>query len=224
MMAFARRRFFKPRSEGRPGHAAGGFTLVELLIALALSVLVSGTLYLVQSTGLSQVSKGTTRLTLQSEMRRKLERMVQDLRAANEVLEVSPNAIKISQYKTTAEDNAAPTIHLQTISYFVEKDGNNHYVLKRSENREQAQEIFSADHIEDGLFIPFYEDVPSQEHDYPIFKKYDMKANDSGWRKFISFIRIHLKARQNKEFITLVTAATLRMAHQRLLQPHWKPR
>ena len=200
-----------------------GFTLVELLIAMALSVLVGGILYLLQSTGLSQVSKGTTRLTLQSEMRRKLERLVQDLRCADEVAEITPDSIKILQRKSTGDENNSGDIELYTVNYSVEKK-NKRSVLIRSDNKEPPTEIFAADHIESEVLFPFYEEPAIEDRENPNFFPYDMKTNDSGQRKNITFIRIRMKARQNKEFITLVTAVTLRPAHQRLIQPHWKLR
>ncbi|HPW60252.1 MAG TPA: prepilin-type N-terminal cleavage/methylation domain-containing protein, partial [Candidatus Rifleibacterium sp.] len=53
-----------------------GFTLVELLMGMSLTLLVGGVLYLMQSTGMSTVRKGTSQLLLTSEIRNKMERMV----------------------------------------------------------------------------------------------------------------------------------------------------
>lgn len=198
-----------------------GFTLVELLIAMALSVLVGGILYLLQSTGLSQVSKGMTRTTLESEMRRKMERLISDLRCAYEILEISPKSIKFNQHKTTGNESRSSDIELFTITYSLEKVGKKS-VIMRTDSREEPTEIFSADHVEPEVFFPFFEYPGDSENAEPLFESFNMAANDSGQRKNISFIRIRLKARQNKEFVTLISAVTLRPAHQRILQPCWK--
>ena len=50
-----------------------GFTLVEILMGMSLTVLVGGILYLMQSTGISTVNKGATKLLLTSEVRNKME-------------------------------------------------------------------------------------------------------------------------------------------------------
>jgi Tfp pilus assembly protein PilE len=199
-----------------------GFTLVELLIGMALSVLIGGILYLLQSTGLSQVSKGTTRLSLQSELRRKIELMVNDLKYAHEVLEISPSSIKISQHRG-AGDARSGDIEFRTITYTLEKIKKKS-ILLRSINQDAPTELFATDHIESDIFIPFYEESASEERHTPRFEPFDMKSNDSGQRKSITFIRIRMKARQMKEFVTLVTSVTLRPAHQLLYQPNWQLR
>ena len=49
-----------------------GFTLVEVLLGMSLTVLVGGVLYLMQTTGMSTVQKGTSQLLLNSEIRNKM--------------------------------------------------------------------------------------------------------------------------------------------------------
>ena len=63
-----------------------GFTLVELLMGMSLTILVAGILYLMQSTGVSTVNKGATQLMLTSEVRNKMELIVRDIRNAKEIL------------------------------------------------------------------------------------------------------------------------------------------
>ncbi len=198
-----------------------GFTLVELMIALALSVLVGGTLYLLQSTGMSQVSKGTTRLIIQSDMRIKMEKLVADLRCAEEVLEISPNSIKIGMHKTVGDEGSSGKIDYFTVKYELEKIKDKFTIL-RSENQEAPKEIFSAGLIEHDIFCPFYETPPDEGEENPTFDRFDMSVNDSDQRKRITFIRIRMKVRQNKEHAILATAVTLRPAHQLLKQPNWK--
>jgi prepilin-type N-terminal cleavage/methylation domain-containing protein len=199
------------------------FTLVELLVAMALSILVGGILYLLQSTGLSQVTKGTIQLTMQSEVRRKVERMVSDLRCANEVLEISPDSIKISQLKNTSDGDDPGTIVHYTVTYSLERIGNRSHFFRKQDN-EDPVDLFTVDHIDSEVFFPYYQVRPAPKEDLPFFHLFDMRENDSGKRRNICFIRIRLKTRQNKEYMVLATAATLRPAQHRLLQPAWKSR
>lgn len=200
-----------------------GFTLVELLVAMALSILIGGVLYLLQSTGLSQVSKGAIQLTMQSEVRRKIERVVSDLRCANEVLEVAPGSIKVSQLKSSGEGDEAGTIEHFTVTYYADKD-EDRTAFFRKEGNAQPVKLFTVDHIDNEIFYPFYQFKPDAKQDYPSFAPFNMHENDSGKREKISFIRIRMKLRQKKEFLSLATAVTLRPAHQRQIQPFWKTR
>ncbi|MDD2998545.1 MAG: hypothetical protein PHV05_05740, partial [Candidatus Riflebacteria bacterium] len=84
-------------------HSLRGFTLVELLLGMSLTILVGGILYLMQTTGMSTVKKGTSQLLLTSEIRNKMERMVSDLRNAKEILEIQPDSIKMRCYKYSLE-------------------------------------------------------------------------------------------------------------------------
>jgi len=193
------------------------FTLVELLLAMSLTILVGGVMYLLQSQGLSTVAKGTTRLTLQSELRRKMERLVTDLRCAKEVLEISSDSIKISRfpnYQEEEDETPAPII----VTYQLEKSGNR-CTLLRAERGEDPRELMSAEHIESSIFYPFYEEITPDAG--PIFYPFNMVENDSGQRSRITFIRIRIKVRQSREFLTLATSVTLRAPHSRLLQPSW---
>ncbi|MBF0498660.1 MAG: prepilin-type N-terminal cleavage/methylation domain-containing protein [Candidatus Riflebacteria bacterium] len=200
-----------------------GFTLVELLVGMTLMILVGGVLYLFQSSALSTVSKGVTRLTMQSEVRLKLERMVSDFRGANEVLDVTESSIRISRYGSGGEDAAVGDAALVTVSYELMKiKGTKRFALYRSENREAPVELISADNIESEIFYPMYEDLPSTDPDALLYLPFDMHTNDSGQRKRISFLRLHIKMRQNREFVTITTSVSLRGAHQRLSQPAWK--
>ncbi|HOY68773.1 MAG TPA: prepilin-type N-terminal cleavage/methylation domain-containing protein [Candidatus Ozemobacteraceae bacterium] len=206
----------------RKSRSLHGFTLVELLMGMALTVLVGGVLYLLQTTGLSTASRGTVRLTLQSEMRRKMERLVNDLRCANEVLEVGPGRLRIARFRVGEEDeDLTGDAALTTVEYELEPKGGK-WALYRAERGEQPVEIFSAEQIEPELFFPYYEQLPAEEGGPCTFEPFDMKSNDSDQRKRISFMRIRMRAKQNREQLSLTTSVTLRTAHSRIMQPGWK--
>ena len=202
-----------------------GFTLVELLLGMSLTILVGGVLYLMQSTGLQAVSKGTTRLTMHSEIRRKLERMVADLRSAQEILEITEDSIRISKFAVTDDEGEVGDAALIPVTYLVQKVKNaDRWQLIRTENREPPMEILDGSSIEIPMFSAYYLEEASQENPEPLFQEFDIQENASDQRKRICFIRINLKLRQGKEFVNINTAVTMRGAYQRLLQPSWKLR
>lgn len=195
----------------------GAFTLVELLLAMSLTVLVGGVMYLLQSHGLMSVAKGTTRLTLQSELRRKMERLVADLRGAKDVLEISGSSLKITRFPDRTEDEEETPTPIIVNYQLVKKD--NRCILWRSERGGDPLEVMSADFINDSIFFPFYEE-PSPDGG-PLFLPFNLHENDSGQRSRITFIRIRMQVRQNRETFTLSTSVTLRAPHARLMQPNW---
>ena len=202
----------------RPRHLPPprGFTLVELLIAMSLSILVGGVLYLLQSTGLSTVNKGTTTLTLQSEARRNMELLVQDLRCTRDVVAVSPTSLRVLRYMPTPDGEISGGEAIQTVEYRIEKVGENQSVLTRQVEKQEAKVLIKTNSIETDLFIPYWEDEKG------VYTPFDMKSNDSGQRKRISYMILQLSLRQGKEKFVLRTSATLRPLHTHLLQPFWK--
>ena len=117
-----------------------GFTLVEILMGMSLTVLVGGILYLMHSTGISTVNKGATKLLLTSEVRNKMEHIVQDLRNTKEVLEVKPDYLKIRTYKYSIDHQEPGEDALVTVEYEVERNEKRH-ILWRNENRENPKKL-----------------------------------------------------------------------------------
>lgn len=198
-----------------------GFTLVELLLGMSLTILVGGVLYLMQTTGMSTVKKGTSQLLLTSEIRNKMERMVADLRNAKEILEIQPDSIKMRCYKYSAEKPDPGEDALVTVSYEVERGGRQQ-VLWRSENRENPIKMLSLDKIGERLFQPFYEGYDQTSPSGWSYYPFDMVSNDSGQRQRISLLKISLEFKQQGESAVLVTSVSLRPAATRIRQPNWK--
>ncbi len=198
-----------------------GFTLVELLMGMSLTLLVGGVLYLMQSTGMSTVRKGTSQLLLTSEIRNKMERMVADLRNAKEILEIKPDAIKMRCYKYSPEKPEPGEDALVTVSYEIEREGRQQ-VMWRIENRDNPVKMLSLDRIGEKLFQPFFEAHDQASPTGWSFYPFDMVSNDSGQRSRISLIRITLDFKQQGESASLVTSVALRPAATRIRQPNWK--
>jgi type II secretory pathway component PulJ len=205
---------------GRSRRHQPGFTLVELLIGMSLTILVGGVLYLLQSTGLSSVAKGTARLSLHSEIRRAMELVSSDLRCAAEILEINPDAMRIRRYRETEEEGVFGDAALVTVVYSLEKTGRT-WNLFRQEGGNQAIKILSADHIDEDLFQPYFQTLVGDSGLGPAYERFDCHTNDSDQRQRITFVRVKMHLRQNREFATVVTSVALRAAQARLAQPNW---
>jgi Tfp pilus assembly protein PilV len=199
------------------------FTLVEVLISMTLTILVVGILYLLQSTGMSTVKKGTTQLLLTSEIRNKMEVIVKDFRNAKEILEISGDSVKLRTYKYSKEKPDAGEEALVTVTYEVERL-EKACILWRSQNRDIPKKVLELEHITQDIFQPYYQRIMPEEPLGWVFEPYNLKENDSGQRKLISFVRIKLEFKNLGESATLITSANLRPAASIIKQPNWKLR
>lgn len=197
------------------------FTLVELLMGMSLTVLVGGVLYLMQSTGVKTVNKGATQLLLTSEVRRKMEHLVRDLRNAKEILEIKPDYLKVRTYKYSIDKPEPGEDALVTVEYEVERNQRKN-VLWRSENRENPTKLLTFEKIGEELFQAYFEAYDEQSETGWSYYLFDTSANDSWQRSRITYVKINLNFTQAKETANLVTGVTLRPAASRLRQPNWK--
>lgn len=198
-----------------------GFTLVELLLGMSLTILVGGVLYLMQSTGMSSVKKGATQLLLTSEIRNSMERIVADIRNSKEVLEVKPSMLKLRVYKFDREKPDPGEDALVTVTYELEKVGRQ-TVMWRVENRDNPSKLLALQEVDDKIFFPYFEAADKASTAGWSYYPFDMVSNDSGQRQKISQIQIRLKFRQVTESAELVTTANLRPGTSRIRQPNWK--
>lgn len=199
------------------------FTLVELLIAMSLTVLVGGVLYLLQSSGLSTVRRGTTQLTLTSLIRNKLEKMTSELRCAKEIIAISPSSIKFRCYHYSQEHQEPGDTSLETITYEVTENGKRE-VLWKTVNRGNPTKLISVKSINKDIFYPYFRGRDRSSKVGWSFIPFDMVSNDSGQRKRIVFIRIKLSLSERRDSVTLTTAVALQPAASIVEQPHWKYR
>lgn len=198
-----------------------GFTLVEVLLGMSLTVLVGGILYLMQSTGMSTVQKGTSQLMLNSEIRNKMERISNDLRNSKEILDIKPGLVKMRTYKYSSAQQNPGEDALVTITYEVEHNEKQH-ILWRTENRENPVKLLGLDKIGEEVFEPFYEgNDPASPVGWSLYP-FDMISNDSGQRQRISLIKIKFDFTHQRETAVVVTSVRLRPASTRIRQPNWK--
>lgn len=199
------------------------FTLVELLLAMSLTVLVGGVIYLFQSSGLTTVKRGMTQLTLTGELRNKMEQMVSELRCTKEVISISPNSIKIRCYDYSNSHPEPGESSLVTITYEVEKS-KNRFVLWKTKNRSTPVKLISAKKMNMDVFHPYFEAHDPHSPTLWSFYSFDMVSNDSGQRKKISFIKITLSLSDTQDAVSVSTSVKLRPAASIVKQPNWKYR
>ncbi|MGM0600055.1 MAG: PilW family protein [Candidatus Rifleibacteriota bacterium] len=200
-----------------------GFTLVELLLGMTLTILVGGVLYLLQSTGMSTVKKGTTQLLLTSEVRNNMELIAADLRNSKEIVEIRPDFLKIRTYKFSKENPEPGESALVTVIYELDNSGKRS-ILWRTQGRGNPIKLLSVEKVNEQIFYPYFEAPDKASPVGWSYYPFDMGENDSGQRKKISHVQIKLNFTQRSESAELVTTANLRAATSRIRQPEWKYR
>ena len=179
-----------------------GFTLVEVLVAMSLTVLVCGVLFLLQSSGMTTVKKGSTQVLLASEARNKMEYIVRDFRNAKEILELTKSSVKLRTYSDNIPE--AGDSSLITVQYEIEKRDKN-CVLWRIENKSKPQSLLTAEKIDENLFKPYYERLDETSVTGWVYLPYDLVSNDSWQRQFITYVQIRLSLENAGEKAVLTT-------------------
>lgn len=197
------------------------FTLVEILIAMSLTVLVGGILFLLQSTGMSTVRKGTSQLIMTSEVRNKMELISSDIRTARDVLEVRPNYLRLRTYKHSSDAYYTGDSALVTVTYELEKTENRD-ILWRTVGRNNPVRLIYLESIDEQIFTPYFEYPDRESPTGWRFFPFNMDVNDSVQRNRISFFRLRLRFKHMNETAVLDTSVHMRPASSIIRQPNWK--
>lgn len=197
------------------------FTFVEVLLAMALTLLVSGILFLFQNTGLSATKRSTSKLLMTSEIRNKMERISIDLRSTKEILEVRPSYLRVMAYKHTSQAYHIGDSALVTIAYELKRIGNQDVLMRTLENG-TPEKLISLEHIDPEIFTPYYEKSYDSSLASWTYELFNMSENDSRLRALISFIKLKLSLRHINETFEVTSSVYLRPASSRIRQPSWK--
>jgi len=198
------------------------FTLIEILVAMALTVLVGGIVYLFHASGSMQVNKGASSLFISSDLRNKMEIITEDIRNSKAILSLTPEQLKLSTYKNRPPFELGDS-SLVTVTYDIEKDSDRkRAILWRTEDKGKPEPLITCDDIEENAFRAYWkgstEETDSGWYLYP----FRSEQNDSWQREFISLVKIKLKVTVKGETAELETSVIPRPAESRTRQPNWK--
>lgn len=193
------------------------FTMIEVAVALSISVLVGGVVFSFWQFGIRHTTGGTDLLFLHSKVRSAMTQMIRELRAARFINSVKKNRIAFTRFydkKTEPEVTTSGDPDFRRIEYFVQKKNKRTYFIRKV--NDQAKPLFSCEAISDNLFIPYFEDPKKKT-----FHPFDMKENDSGKRRNITYIRLRFSVKNRKSLLHFFSGVGLRVPHRLMKQPHW---
>lgn len=202
------------------------FTIAEVLIASAIAAILMTTVYGLYSFGMRVSNNGLDETSLQLEIRTLLSGMVEDLHTATEIIEFKPNKILFKRFfKKTGNDLQVYGNHnTQIVGYEITRE-NGKGVIKKIVDIEGHQ-VVRATEIDENAFLGYVEEEKIKEKgDKKIktrsFVPFDTFMGDSKDRKKISLIRVHLKLKQKKEIVDVITKIELPYIHGHNLEPNW---
>jgi len=203
-----------------------GFTIAEVLIASAIAAILMTTIYGLYSFGMRVSNKGLDETSLQMEIRTLLSDMVENLHTATEIIEFKPNKILFKRFfKKTGNDlQVYGDNNTQIIGYEITREDGKGVIKKIIDI--DGHQVVRAMEIDENAFIGYMEEERIKEKagkkiKTRSFVPFDTFMGDSKERGNISLIRVHLKLKQKKEIVDVITKVELPYIHGHILEPNW---
>lgn len=215
-------RFIRQLSRNR-----NGFSFVEIMISMSIGAIVMSAVYGIYSFSARTSNKGYNETVLQSDSRKLLDLIAEDLHYASSVEEFKSSRIKLKKFfkRDESQIRIYGDQNLQTITYEIFRD-DGQYTIRRYEDIDWSKKI-TLDEVDENLFTAYIENdqITSDKAGNKVrkrtFKIFDGFMDDSQDRKKISLIRISLNGKYKNEEISLVTKIALTHVHNRNLEPDW---
>lgn len=197
-----------------------GFTLVEILVSMSISVLVLATIYMLFFSSNRILDTTSAQSDIISDLRILMDHMVRDLRHTKKIVQVTPSKITFEMFDP--EDlGIFGVVGTKRVSYAHEVDkGGGGHLVRGGEGAFDENVMIKADvDLDEEIFHPYVEKAEGFG-----FTPFDWKVNFNEDRERISYIRIRLRAsdRRNPQIqMEVISGVCLRHVHERLSQPNW---
>lgn len=213
---FASRCFAGHRSVLR---CSRGFTMVEILVSMSISVLVLATIYMLFFSSNRILDTTGAQSDIIDDLRLLMDRMVRELRHTKKIVQVTPSKISFEMFDP-ADLGIFGVVGTKRVSYAHEENkGGGHHIIRGEGAFEEKNLIKTFVDISEEIFYPYVEKTGSFG-----FVPFDWKVNFNEDRERISYIRIRLRAtdRRNPQIqMEVISGVCLRHIHERLSQPFW---
>jgi prepilin-type N-terminal cleavage/methylation domain-containing protein len=194
------------------------FTLVEILVAMSISVVVITSIYMLFSSSTKTITKTGLQSQMLADTRILIDRMVRELRQAKSIVLITPSKIVFEMYDSE-DPGLFGVVGTKRISYVLETDGRDTDRFVRLENNSSEKPLFHEDiRIKPDIFTAYVEEEKG-------FKEFRWKENFSEDRKRITLINVDMNITAVKDkYITanVNSSVSIRHIHNRMTQPDWK--
>ncbi len=217
---------------GRAFDETDAFTLIELLIAFAISTILLMVIYLFYISTVKVGYKTGDMAILNMVAENKLELMCRELREAVSLVKLTPSQLSFTRYVYPEGDELSAqdlrTRREQTVTYRLTRE-NGKAVLLRQEDYELSRELFRVDECTHAIFkgyvleLPSVDDVKHMEGSLVRrrFHLFDPLTQDTAELARIVLVEITLNLKDGGDSLRLRTKVALPLVLERLLEPDW---
>lgn len=208
------------------------FTLIELLIAFAISTVLLGAIYIFY-VGIMKTGGKTRKMAfLNMKVDNKLEKLTRDLKSAIEILELHPRQIRLKRYKLPKGELRSvdlETKRYETIEYRME-EREGRFVFFRQRGFENPKELFRVRECNEEIFRG-YVLIPTASKnggkhsdgvdDFPQFEIFDTVSQSSTKVQRIPLVKITFDLATATDDIHVVSKVFIPQVFARIVEPDW---
>jgi prepilin-type N-terminal cleavage/methylation domain-containing protein len=194
------------------------FTLVEILVAMSISLIVLSSIYLLFSSSTRTYNKTNLHSEILADTRICMDRMVRELRQAKSIVIINPSKLIFEMYDSD-DPGLFGVVGTKRVTYQLQTKDSGPDIFVRQEHGVEDKILYEDKvKIESNIFKAYVEDNKT-------FREFRWQENFSEDRKKITLIniRLNVKAFADENVRANVrTDAAIRHIHNRLSQPYWK--
>jgi len=194
------------------------FTLVEVLISIALAASIMTIAYTFYFFSLNLTTEGMNKIDIQKKVRIAIEHITSDIRSAKEIIRIEPGLLELKKFIDTKEGQNNIDFYGNTMKIKYE------YVKKGQGQAEDAimvevdgikVTLMNFDSINNNIFEAYTFD-PNET-----LVLFDYCENDSIMRSKISLVKLKFEVKQGKTVVNINTSVNPRFLYGFKQQPYW---
>ncbi len=196
------------------------FTLVEVMISLALTASVMTIAYTFYFFSLRTTTEGMNKIDVQKKVRIAIEHIAGDLRSAKEIIRIEPGVLELKKFIDDKEEQAHINLSGDTLTrkvkYECVKKGpgqTGDAIMVEIDNASGT--LMKFDSISDNIFEAYTFD-PDEN-----LILFDHRENDSIMRSKISLVKLKFRVKHGKTEIVINTSINPRFLYGFKQQPYW---
>ncbi len=220
------------RCPARTRKGAGGFTLLEVLIAFAIGTTLTSVIYFFYLGLFVTDSKTREREYLNQVAEIELERMVRELQLAVEITQLLPQEISFRRPQVKQWSESGFEVNMdadarawQTVTYKRVEVEPGRFALQRILGLNLPEELFQVDALDPDIFLGWVFPKGAEEtpHEIPQMEVYRPGHDVKSAMERVALVRIRLAMTSGRDRIEIVTKAFLPPVYARIVQPFWNP-
>lgn len=193
------------------------FTLVEVIISLALTAMIMTIAYTFYFYSLHLTTEGMDKIDIQKKGRKVIEQIASDLRSAKEIICIEPGVLELKKFIDEKEEHIHIDFNGNTRKIKYE------YVKKAQDHTKDAlmaeidgvrMTLMEFDSINENIFEAY-----TFEHENLVL--FDYHENDSIMRSKISLVKIKFDVKNGQTSVNINTSINPRFLYGYKQQPYW---